>query len=153
MINLLIGENFMMKLPLTFEVVSEAQSGISTLWKTQADANIQIDCSIPPEFSGPGGGYSSEDFFGMAIINCIIGTFKFLCEKKKQTFNKIKGKARLTIDSDRVHLLKFTSVDLVFTVEGASSRELVKKNLEEAISNCPVCNSIHLPKTLHITVN
>ena len=142
----------MIKFPLHFEVFAEAQPGISTIWKAQANTHTQIDCCIPVEFSGPGGGYSSEDFFALAIINCIIGAFKFFCEKNNQSFKTIKGKAGLKVESATNKIMKFTAIDIVFDIEGASNIEKVKKLLDEAISNCPVCNSIQIPKTLHISI-
>ena len=143
----------MIKLPVKFEVSAEAKPGISTVWKGEADGKKLDSCCIPVEFSGPGSGFSAEDLFGLAVLNCIIGEFKFLCEKKELSFKTIKGKAWLIVDADTKKLIKFTSIDLFFDVGGASNVEDVKKVLEYAISFCPVSNSIQIPKTLHITVN
>jgi len=142
----------MIKLPAKFDVYAEAKPGISTVWKGEADGNKLDNCCIPVEFSGPGGGMTAEDLFGLAVLNCIIGEFKFICEKKNLSFKTIKGKASLTVDADPKKLIKFTLIDLFFCVEGSTDIEEVKKLLEYAISNCPVSNSIQIPKTLHITV-
>ena len=34
--------------------------------------------TIPSEFEGPGGGYSPEDFYALALLNCFGATFKVI---------------------------------------------------------------------------
>ena len=143
----------MIKLPVKFEVFAESAPGISSLWKGgHGQTNKLIDCCIPVEFSGPGGAYSSGDLFALSIINGIIGEFKFICEKKKLSFKMINANVRIIVDSDPKKLLKITAIDLYFTVEESSDVEEVKKVLDYAINNCPIINSIQIPKTLHVVV-
>lgn len=141
----------MIKFPLEFEVNIEAKEGISTPWNGQGNAHVPIGCSIPVEFGGPGGGYTPEDLFALATLNCIISDFKVFCYKKRESFSKIKGKACLTLDLINQKLI-FSNLDITLEVEGAIHPDVVKAILEESIANCPVCNCIKMPKILHITM-
>lgn len=143
----------MIKLPVNIEVQAETTPGISTMWKAEAQGHSINNCSIAVEFGGPSGGFSAEDFFGFAVLNNIFGVFKFICEKKSICFKTIHGKALLKVDSDPKKILKFTSIDLSITVNEASDKEIAKGILEYSINNCPVCNSIQIPKILHLTIN
>ena len=143
----------MIQFPLHFEVFAEADSDLTNAWKCQANALEPISCCIPPEFAGPGKSYTPEDFFAFSVINSIIAAFKIGCEKANQNFDKIKGKASLTMDLGPDNKLTFAALDICLDVTGASDKEKIKKILEEAISICPVSNAIKTPKTLHIQVN
>ena len=142
----------MIKFPLNFEVFAEAEEGVSSPWHAQTNAIEPIKCCLPVEFSGPGGGYTPEDLFTISAINCIIGAFKFHCDKQNQSFKKIKGKASLTLSLEENEKLCFTALEVFLEVEGAKDKETIKKILEDAITNCPVCNAIKVPKTLHIDI-
>ncbi|HSX14190.1 MAG TPA: OsmC family protein [Chlamydiales bacterium] len=143
----------MVKFPMKFEAQANATSGITSLWTAQTDLLPPIPCAIPPEFMGPGGGYSPEDLFSLAIVNCVIATFKVYCERGKVSFQNIFGKAVLTVD--RLHGesgIGMTQIDITFDVQGASDGEKVKKTLESAIQDCAVSNSIKTGKTFHINL-
>lgn len=141
----------MIKFPLAFEVNVEASEGVSTPWNSQSNAHTPITCSIPVEFYGPGGGYTPEDLFTLAILNCIIAEFKVSCYRKKVSFLAIKGKGRLTLDLVNQKLV-FSNIEITFEVEGTVHPDEVKKTLEESIANCAVCKCLKIPKTLHINV-
>jgi organic hydroperoxide reductase OsmC/OhrA len=140
------------KFPINFEVSSEATSGIQNKWKIQSNAYESITCCIAAEFSGPGGGYTPEDFFALAAMSCITAAFKVNCEKAKENFEKIKLKSKLTLDLDCNNKLSFTALDITIEVIGSSNIENVKKALESAINDCPVSNSIKTPKMMHIDI-
>ena len=71
----------MIKFPMKFEAEAHATPGASTQWTAQTDLLPPIPSAIPPEFMGPGGGYSPEDLFALALLNCLIATFKVYAEK------------------------------------------------------------------------
>ena len=139
--------------PLRYEVNAEATEGISSIWKAQTNALAPTSCAIPPEFNGPGGAYSPEDFFALAILNCMIASFKFHCEKAGQHFEKIKGNASLSItkDPETEHLL-LNEVYIKFDVSGSSDAGHVKNLLEQAIKECPVGNAVKTGKSFQINV-
>ena len=142
----------MIKFPLEYEVFIETDAHLSSLGKAQANAQPPISCSIPVEFGGPGSGYTAEDLFALSVTNCILSAFKCFCHKEHLTFKLVKGKSILKMNMDSNKKLFFSEIDIRLEVEEASNVEKVKKALEEAISNCPVSNSIKIPKTLHINV-
>ncbi len=142
----------MMKFPLEYEVYAEAGADLGSLGKAQANAQSPISWAIPVEFGGPGGGYTPEDLFALSVINCIMSAFKCYCHKYNLSFKTIKSKAILKMDKDVNNKFYFSEININLEVEGASNIENVKKQLEEAINNCPVSNSVKIPKTLHLTV-
>ena len=142
----------MVKFPMNFEVEAKAPSGISSQWIAQANHLPPIPSAIPPEFTGPGGGYSPEDLFGIAVLNCLIALYKVYCEKSKLVFQEIKAKAVLTADKDPASVSFYIShIDVFLTVEGASDQEKARKLLESAIKDCPISNSIKSAKSFHIS--
>ncbi|MBM3184162.1 MAG: OsmC family protein [Chlamydiae bacterium] len=142
----------MLKFPLKFEVTSVSPAGISSVWKSQAGGLPPIPSAIPPEFMGPGKGYSPEDLFAISVMNCIIATYKVYCEKSKISFQEILGKATLTVDMQDGSL-KMTHLDIAFDVKGATDIEKARKVLDNAIRDCAVSNSIKSGKTFKITVS
>lgn len=144
----------MVKFPMKFECQANAGPGIQTGWTAQADLLPPIPSAIPPEFMGPGGGYSPEDLFALAVVNCVIATFKVYCEKGKVSFQNIQGKAHLTVDKLPSEAgFGMTQIDVTFDVQGASDPEKIKKTLESAIKDCAVSNSIKSGKTFHMNIS
>src|SRR3989344_2902412 len=88
----------MIKFPMKFQVQAQAGAGSHTKWDAQTEHLSPICCAIPPEFAGPGEGYSPEDLFAISLLNCLIATFKVYAEKSKLNFSEIKGKVDLTLD-------------------------------------------------------
>lgn len=144
----------MIRFPMKFEVEATASSGIEGQWTARADKLPPIMSAIPPEFNGPGGGYSPEDLFAIAIVNCLIATFKVYCEKSKATFQEIRSKAEVTVDKNPAESNFYMShIEVFLTVTGASNVETVKKLLEGAIKDCAVSNSVKSGKSFHVDVS
>ncbi len=143
----------MIKLPVSFTVFCEASSGIANIWKSKADDFPPIDSAIPPEFGGPGKGYSPEDFFALSVLNCIVATFKVYCEKSNLSFQKLLGKAEIQMDKHpQENHLWISHLDISIKVEQASERVKIKETLDRAIKECAVSNSIKSGKTFHLEV-
>jgi len=139
---------------LKFEVSAEAKPGISTTWQAQVKSLEPIKIAIPPEFHGPGGGYSPEDLYGLSVLNCLIALFKDLAERNSVIFEKIEGKLLVTMDKDpQTNGLILTHLDITFNIIGAADKEKTRTFLEKAIAQCPVTNSIKSGKTCHININ
>lgn len=144
----------MVKFPVHFEVGATAQAGVSTIWKGEAQHLPAIPCAIPPEFMGPGGGYSPEDLFALALLNCLIATFKVYAEKSKLVFQEIRGRVQLTVDRLPGEAgFAMTQADVYLDVSGASDRERTKKLLDAAVKDCAISNSIKTGKTFHINIS
>ncbi len=141
----------MVKFPMKFEVQATASSGINSPWTAQTDLLPPIPCAIPPEFMGPGGGYSPEDLFALAVVNCIIATFKVYAEKSKLSFESVQGKALLTVDKlPSEPGFGMTQIDITLDIKGALDPDKAKKVMEVSIKDCAVSNSIKSGKTFHI---
>jgi len=144
----------MMKFPMNFEVEAVATGGMSTTWTTKEGSYPPITCAIPPEFMGPGGGYSPETLLTSAIISCLIAMFKFNCEKAKVTFQGLKGKATLSMNLGADKSLQVTSIEISIDVTGASDPTKGKTLLDDAIQKCPISNSLKssICKSFQVTV-
>jgi uncharacterized OsmC-like protein len=141
----------MIKFPMKFEVHATAAPGSASQWTSQAEHLPPIPSAIPPEFMGPGGGYSPEDLFALSLLNCLIATFKVYCEKSKIHFQEIKGKVSLTVDRLTGGTgFMMTQADVFFDIVGASDQDRARKLLDAAIKDCAVSNSIKTGKTFHI---
>lgn len=136
---------------MKFKVWATASPEVSSTWIAQADKLPPLPSAIPPEFMGPGEGYSPEDLFAISLLNCLIATFKVYCEKSKVIFQEIKGKVDLTVDRLPSQTgFAMTQADVFFDIKGASDPEKAKKLLDGAIKDCAVSNSIKTGKTFHI---
>jgi organic hydroperoxide reductase OsmC/OhrA len=129
---------------MQFTVTAQANAPIEQSWTcTGNEPNLPpISCSIPPEFKGPGGAYSPEDLFALSILNCEIATFKVFCSRMQVTFNKISGKAIVSVGKNAQGVLAITKLDITMRLEGASDAEKAKKLLEEAKKHCLIANAV-----------
>jgi uncharacterized OsmC-like protein len=144
----------MIKFPVKTEVRATATEGIRKSWNAEAGHLAPIVSAIPPEFLGPGGGYSPEDLFALALLNCIIATFKVYCEKFKISFQDLKGRAILTTDLEpSENLIWMKRIEVFVDVSGASDPENVRRQLECAVKDCAISNSIKSGKTFHLNVS
>ena len=138
----------MIKFPMHFKVEAKSASGIATNWSAKENHLPPIPSAIPPEFAGPGGGYSPEALFGIAVLNCLIATFKVYCEKSNVQFEELKAKADIKVDKEPAATSFFISqVDIDIQVKGSSDVEKVTKLLDAAIKDCAISNSIKSCKT------
>ncbi|MES2273621.1 MAG: OsmC family protein [Chlamydiota bacterium] len=143
----------MIKFPMKFEAEASAPSGIAVPWTAQAGSLPPIPSAIPPEFMGPGAGYSPEDLFALALLNCLIASFKVYSEKSNAPFQEINGKIALTVDKIiGTSGFGMTQADIFLNVTGAADIERSRKILDSAIKDCAVSNSIKTGKTFHIHV-
>ena len=144
----------MLKFPMKFEVEATATSGISTQWTAKSHHLSPIPCAIPPEFTGPGGGYSPEDLFAMSVLNCIIATYKVYMEKSGVAFSSLKGRVVVTVDKNPADPgFNMSHLEFFIDVTGASNVEKARKLLDSGIKDCAVSNSVKSGKTFHLNVS
>lgn len=144
----------MIKFPMKFEVMATAGSGIGNGWIAQSDQLPPIPSAIPPEFMGPGGGYSPEDLFALSVLNCIIATYKVYCEKSSVIFQELKGRAVLTVDKQPAEMSFYMShIEFFLDISGCSNPDKGRQLLDKAIKDCAVSNSIKSGKSFHININ
>lgn len=139
---------------MKFEVQATASAATSALWIGQTEHLPPIASAIPPEFMGPGGGYSPEDLFALSLLNCLIATFKVYAEKSNSSFQEIRGRVSLTVDKIPGQSgFAMTQADVFFDITGASEPDKLRKLLDQAIKDCAVSNSIKTGKTFHINIS
>lgn len=139
---------------MKFEVKAASTSGANTQWDGGTEHLPSIIFAIPPEFMGPGGGYSPEDLFALSLLNCLIATFKVYAEKSRVTFQEIQGRITLTVDKIPGESgFAMTHADVFFDLTGVPDKEKAKKLLDQAIKDCAVSNSIKTEKTFHINIS
>ncbi|MCP5491869.1 MAG: OsmC family protein [Chlamydiales bacterium] len=143
----------MIKYPLKFKASAKATPGITNTWTAQAEHNDPIKCAIPPEFMGPGGGYSPEDLYGLALLNCVLATFKVFAEKSNLTFTEVNGTADITIDRGQGGMPWISHIALHATLTGASDPAKGEKVLHESKKACIVCNSMKTEVSFEVSVN
>lgn len=143
----------MIQYPLKFHASANATPGITTTWSAESESNAPITCAIPKEFMGPGGGYSPEDLYGIALLNCVMATFKVFAEKTKLSFTDVSGKAEIVIDRGEGGKPWISKIDLHFTITGAEDKERAEKVLKESKNACIVCNSMKTAVELQIDMS
>ncbi len=141
-----------MKTPMHFTVASSSAQGSQTAWEGSMEGLEPIALAIPPEFGGPGGGYSPEDLFALAALNCLIATYKVYAEKVGLKYREISGVAKLTIDKPDKHPLAITHIDIDMKVTGAEDKGKTEKILEDAKRGCLVENAMKVDLRFVFTV-
>lgn len=145
----------MIQYPQYYEARSRSASGMDSQWKSAAGKGPELACAIPPEFEGPGGGASPEDFYAMALLNCFVATFKVFAQKSRISFREIEAGGVLTVDRDEKGVPWMARFKLAATVHGVSSpndRERVMGLLEKTSKSCMILNSVKTEKTFEFGV-
>lgn len=128
---------------MTFSASAISPSGLDTSWETITADNRSIQCSIPQEFGGPNSGYSPEDLYLLALMNCYIATFKVIAMNSKMTFTSLNASGTLTlnkVEGAPTPLMK--SAHLKFTAQGVENRERFQRLMERVAKQCMIINSV-----------
>ena len=143
----------MITYPLHFGVSAESSSGIQTTWTTRAEAlDASVPVAIPPEFEGPGGGFSPEDLYAIALANCFVATFKVFAEKSRLEYRDVKVHARLAVDRDPAGKPWMARVDVRVDLSGAAREDQARRLLERTSQSCMILNSVNTEKHFEFNV-
>ena len=141
----------MIQYPLVFRVASTASAPISESWTSRflpdAGTPVSATVAIPPEFDGPGGGYSPEDFYALALLNCFVATFKVIAEKSRITYKKLEAEGSLTVDRGEGGAPWMSAFHLKVRLTGASQADRALHLLEKTSQSCLILNSVKTLKT------
>ena len=143
----------MMTYPMFFKVSAEAPSGIQTTWSSESIQYPQkTSVAIPPEFSGPGGGFSPEDIYAMALTNCFVATFKVFAEKSRLQFKDIKIQSTLSVDRNEKGQPWMAKVALNIELTGVTQKENAQRILEKTSQGCMILNSVLTEKSFEFNI-
>lgn len=143
----------MIHYPLSFKVSVRSQAGIQKTWETTAPTMAQsVPMAIPPEFEGPGGGFSPEDLYAFALSNCFVATFKVIAEKSKLEFSTLIVDAVLSVDRNESGVPWMKAIHFKVSLEGAADSERARRLLEKTSQSCMILNSVKTEKTFEFLV-
>ena len=133
--------------PMTFSVDATTPSEISSAWNSTAARGTPnertVKCSIPKEFSGPESGFSPEDLFVLALMNCYIATLKVIAANSKLTFASLEASAILTLDRDDPAAAPWMKkAELKFSVTGVQNEASFRRMMERVSKQCMIINSV-----------
>jgi len=131
----------MIQYPLHFPVKSKAKPGIQTTWHTETPF-YSLETAIPVEFEGVGGGFSPEDYFAMALINCYIATFKVVAEKSKLVYASIHAEGKITVSRNEQGAPHISTFHYQVELNGASDPERAKRLMEKTSQMCLIHQSV-----------
>jgi organic hydroperoxide reductase OsmC/OhrA len=132
----------MIKYPLHFKGSAKTKPGMATPFEARAEDYATIPCAVPVEFQGPGGGYSPEDLYLLALATCFIATFKVFAERTKFVYEELSAEGTLTIDRNAQGVPELQKVELDFILTGAQDKEKAKTLLAESKKYCLVSNAV-----------
>lgn len=137
--------------PLIFKAEALAECGIQRSW-TMNSYTKEASCSVPPEFNGPGSGFSPEDLFAQALTNCLIGTFKVYAENSKMIFDQIKVQTELSVDTNESRKVVMKKCHLAIFLTNPSNVDkaqlLIKKSFESGF----ILNSVKTEMTYNLVI-
>ncbi len=143
----------MIKYPMSFSVSGHSKSGIGSNWETSSPSvSSSLPMSIPPEFEGPGGGYSPEDIYAFALANCFVATFKVFAEKSKVDYGELSVEGTLTVDRNESGVPWMKAFHLKVNLNGVSDADRAKRLLEKTSQSCMILNSVKTEKTFEFIV-
>jgi len=141
----------MFSFPMIFKSESNSRSGTQQKWKASS-YNSSITCSIPPEFGGPGNGFSPEDLYAQALTNCFLATFKVYAEASKVDFENVSVKSQLTVDLNEIGKPVMKDLILDVTILGAKNQRRIQTIAEKAFSSGFILNSVKTNTELKLTI-
>jgi uncharacterized OsmC-like protein len=143
----------MIQYPLSFRVQAKTPSGVSTPWMTSVPGfGSELTAAIPPEFEGPGGGYSPEDFYALAILNCFAATFKVIAGHSKLDYESLALEGTLTVDRNEKGAPWMKHFVLRATLTAPNDPDRAKRILEKTSQSCIVLNSVKTEKEFQFEI-
>lgn len=131
----------MISYPQSFTGSCLAESGINNSWETSS-SNMTSSCSVPPEFEGPGGAFSPEDYFLMAIQNCFVATFKVFAQYSKLDFSSLKVATSLKVDKNEFGQPVMKELELKINLNGVQDSKKAQILVKKALDNGFILKSV-----------
>jgi organic hydroperoxide reductase OsmC/OhrA len=142
----------MIAYPIKFISKAFSSTGISKTWKVTS-LNQEAICCVPPEFGGPGGGFSPEDFFAQALMNCFLATFKVYAEGSKIEYSDIEVTSELTVDKNESGQPVMSHIMLHILIQNGERPDRIEQLVLKTLRSGFILNSVKtkIEHTLKIT--
>lgn len=141
----------MPNLPVHFNSEAIANKNFEEPWVIKS-SSTESQCAIPPEFGGHGGGFSPEDLFLQAAINCFLGTFKVMARLSKISFDQIQVQGNLSVDKNEENKTVMKSVHLNISFSGVDRPDRVETLVAKVIKDGFILNSIKSDITYNLNI-
>jgi organic hydroperoxide reductase OsmC/OhrA len=142
----------MQKTPVEFSAEASSSSEVDKSWIIQS-SQFETKCDIPVEFGGQSNGFSPEDLFLQAAINCFIGTFKVMTNLSRAKFEKVLVKGKLIVDKNNDGKTVMKAVHLEIQVVAAENSQRIKSLVQKAIKEGFILNSLTSELSYSLNVN
>lgn len=143
----------MYKFPMSFRVEVKDQGSAMPSWSSRAEAVPgSLAVAIPPGFNGPGGGYSPEDFFALAMANCFAATFRVIAEKSGVTYGELSIACNLEVDLNEAKKPWMARAHLDIKLHKPSNAERGQRLLEKVSGQCLIHQSVKTETTFNFEV-
>lgn len=141
----------MIKYPLLFAARAEANSSTQEIWSSEGPGQ-SLMVAIPPEFAGPGGGWSPEDLYLQALQSCFLATFKVYAEKSKLAYKKAEVTSSLELDRDESGAPWMARAKFNVTLSGVLQKDNAHRILEKVSKACMILNSVKTEKIFNFHI-
>jgi organic hydroperoxide reductase OsmC/OhrA len=131
----------MPSLPLDFFSEAKATKNFEEAWPISSGPMKSV-CAIPPEFGGAGGGFSPEDLFLQAAINCFMGTFKVVAKLSKISFSEVHVKGKLQVGKNEDNKVAMKSIELEIHIADADRPDRMDAIVAKSIRDGFILNSV-----------
>lgn len=131
----------MHNLPLQFSSEANANQEFGDAWSIRSGP-MQATCAIPAEFGGVGDGFSPEDFFLQALINCFVGTFKVYAKASRLTFSNLNVKGQLTVDKNESMKICMKKAFLQIEIHGVNQPSRIETIVAKTLRDGFILNSV-----------
>jgi organic hydroperoxide reductase OsmC/OhrA len=131
----------MNNLPLEFFSEARAEQNFEQPWMISS-GEMKSSCAIPAEFGGSGGGFSPEDLFLQAAINCFIGTFKVVAKLSKLNYSEVHVKGKLDVNKNDDGKIVMKSISLVIKISDVDRPERLESIVAKVMRDGFILNSV-----------
>ncbi len=131
----------MRAMPLEFRSQAKANPSFEESWIIQSGPQTAY-CDIPIEFGGRGDGFSPEDLFLQAAINCFVGTFKAIAKASRVNYGELQVNGKLIVDKNIEGKIVMKTVYLDIEVYNAERMDRVESIVTKALKDGFILNSL-----------
>ena len=142
----------MLNYPMRFEVEGTAGAGITAGWTARAAEGRAVAMAVPPEFGGPGGGFSPEDLYALALLKCFTATFTVIAERSRLVYEAIRLEGVLTVDRDDRGAPWMKKFELRAKLTGCVDGERGLRLLRKTSESCLILNSVKTEKSFEFSL-